>query len=247
MFEKTNQTDTYSKKADKYGEILDEIMSKPNTDGENDGGDFDEAVSGENQSPDMTDDGRYKVIYNGREVYLTLDELKINAQKGLNYDHVKNEYDILRAQPGARELLNDARESGLSSKAYLSQQKMRDKRSRMEELMSRGVDEKTADYVTELENRLESERLNAESKKPFYEFVKRYPNINPEDISAEVWQKFHEGMDLIAAYAICENEKLRNEAQMRRQNDDTLARSVGSASGSVPDYVPDSFLEGLLG
>lgn len=250
MFEKTNQTDTTLNMADEYGKILDEIIAqKEKCDNDNDGGDIFDGGSkeGESQSPDVTDDGRYRVVYNGKEMFLTLDELKTNAQKGLNYDHVKNEYDILRAQPGARELLNDARESGLSADAYLSQQKIRDKRSRVEELMSRGIDEKTALYVTDLEDRLENERLSTERKKPFYEFVKRYPDVDPAEISAEVWQKFHEGMDLIAAYALCENERLRNEAKMQRQNDESRMRSVGSASGTVPDYVPDAFLEGLLG
>ncbi|MBC8529717.1 hypothetical protein H8699_09780 [Christensenellaceae bacterium NSJ-44] len=41
---------------------------------------------------------RYIVKYNGQEMEMGLEELITNAQKGLNYDHVKGERDALRAQ-----------------------------------------------------------------------------------------------------------------------------------------------------
>ncbi len=249
MFDTTNQTETTLNKAsdNNFGEILDEIIKEKLAE-ISESGDELELISeeGENRSPD-TDDGRYRVVYNGKEMFLDLEELKTNAQKGLNYDHVKNEYDILRAQPGARELLRDARESGLSSQAYLSQQKLRDKRSRVEDLMRRGISEREAMYVTDLEDRLENERLEAERKKPYYEFMEAYPDVDPKAIPEEVWHQFHAGMNLVAAYALYENAKLKDEAKMMRQNDDSRKRSSGSAVGSAAENVPDSFLQGLFG
>ncbi len=252
MFDTTNQTETALNMADEcdYGEILEQVANEGDNvskkaEDDNIFSDFC-ADAADNKSGDDAD-GRYRVVYNGKEVFLDLEELKTNAQKGMNYDHVKNEYDILRAQPGARELLRDARESGLSSQAYLSQQKLRDKRSRVEDLMARGIGEKEALYVTDLEDRLESQRIGAEKRKPFYDFAIAYPDVLPEDIPPQVWQKFHEGADLVSAYALYENEKLRHDIMLSKQNKDSNARSVGSAVGSVAENVPDSFLEGLLG
>lgn len=217
---------------------------QPEDDGEDIFADY--TPESENQS-DRDEDGRYRVVYNGKVMYLTLDELKTNAQKGLNYDHVKGEYEILRAQPGAPEVLKDARRSGLSPEGYLSEQKMQRKRRRVENLMRRGVNEKDALYVTDLEDTLEGTRVKTERKKPFYDFVKAYPDVDPASIPPKAWELFYGGMDLISAYAVCENEKLRRDVLMQRQNAESRQRSAGSAIGNAPGEAPDPFLEGLLG
>ena len=77
----------------------------------------------------------------------------------------RGEYDILRAQPGAQEVLGDARKSGLSPEGYLAEQKKLRRRSRVENLIRRGIREKDALYMTDLEDALEGERLKAERKK----------------------------------------------------------------------------------
>lgn len=192
-------------------------------------------------------DGRYRVIYNGREMYLTLDELKTNAQKGLNYDHVKGEYDILRAQPGAQEVLKDVRKSGLSPEAYLSEQKILRKRSRVESLMRRGAREKDARYMTDLEDMLETERIKSEKRKPFYDFVSAYPGVEPNDIPPRAWELYYGGMDLVSAYSVCENERMHRDMLLEKQNLDSRARSAGSAIGNVSGEAADPFLEGLMG
>ncbi len=253
MFDTTNQTETTLNTAsesnyDDVFEVCDENEYEKNESADSSCDDL-FADFGKENSENQSDDaqnGRYRVVYNGKEMFLDLEELKTNAQKGLNYDHVKNEYDILRAQPGAHELLRDARQSGLSSKEYLMQQKLRDKRTRVEDLMARGIGEREAQYVTDLEDKLEAERLSAQRKKPYYDFALAYPDVSPEDIPKEVWQRFHEGADLISSYALYENEKLKKEQMMLEQNKDASERSVGSAIGSVSQTAPDAFLEGLL-
>jgi len=62
-----------------------------------------------------------------------------------------------------------------------------------------------------------------------------------------VWHKFHNGTDLCTAYALYENEKLKREVMMQKQNENASLRSVGSAISSAAQNVPDSFLEGLFG
>lgn len=142
MFDTTNQTETFDTMAAEsdYSAIFDELIEEagPQPSGDSEAA-FDSetgAKSGkqrpgaaqedeedifadydalsDNQA-EMDEDGRYRVVYNGKEMYLTLDELKTNAQKGLNYDHVKGEYDILRAQPAHR------RCSGTLGRAALAQ------------------------------------------------------------------------------------------------------------------------------
>ena len=264
MFDTTNQTETlHTMAADGgYDAIFDELMQEdtPVPAGmeqsgavaADDSGSAEEdifsdyAEQSENQ-PDTEDDGRYRVVYNGKEMYLTLDELKTNAQKGLNYDHVKQEYEILRAQPGAQSVLKDARKSGLSAEAYLAEQKRQQKRSRIAQLIQRGIREKDAQYMTDLEDRIEAERVRAERKKPFYDFVRTYPDVDPGSIPPRAWKLYRGGMDLISAYAMCENERLRADVLRERQNADSRLRSAGSAVSSAPAEVPDPFLEGLMG
>ncbi len=274
MFDTTNQTETFDTMAAEsdYSAIFDELIEEagPQSSGNSEAA-FDSetgAKSGkqrpgaaqedeedifadydalsDNQA-EMDEDGRYRVVYNGKEMYLTLDELKTNAQKGLNYDHVKGEYDILRAQPGAQEVLGDARKSGLSPEGYLAEQKKLRRRSRVENLIRRGIREKDALYMTDLEDALEGERLKAERKKPFYDFIRTYPDVDPGSIPLRAWELYRGGMDLISAYAMCENERLRRDILLEKQNAEGRSRSAGSAIGNAPGEAPDPFLEGLLG
>lgn len=274
MFDTTNQTETFDTMAAEsdYSAIFDELIEeagpqqssageaafgsetgaeseqqRPSAAQEDEEDIFaDYAASSDNQA-EMDEEGRYRVVYNGKEMYLTLDELKTNAQKGLNYDHVKGEYDILRAQPGAQEVLGDARKSGLSPEGYLAEQKKLRRRSRVENLIRRGIREKDALYMTDLEDALEGERLKAERKKPFYDFIRTYPDVDPGSIPPRAWELYRGGMDLISAYARCENERLRKDILLEKQNAEGRSRSVGSAVGNAPGEAADPFLEGLLG
>lgn len=274
MFDTTNQTETFDTMAAEsdYSAIFDELIEeagpqqssageaafgsetgaeseqqRPGAAQEDEEDIFaDYAASSDNQA-EMDEEGRYRVVYNGKEMYLTLDELKTNAQKGLNYDHVKGEYDILRAQPGAQEVLGDARKSGLSPEGYLAEQKKLRRRSRVENLIRRGIREKDALYMTDLEDALEGERLKAERKKPFYDFIRTYPDVDPGSIPPRAWELYRGGMDLISAYAMCENERLRKDILLEKQNAEGRSRSVGSAVGNAPGEAADPFLEGLLG
>ena len=265
MFDTTNQTETlHTMAADGgYDAIFDELMQEdtPVPAGMEQSGAvaaddsgsaaeediFSDYAEQSGNQPDTEDDGRYRVVYNGKEMYLTLDELKTNAQKGLNYDHVKQEYEILRAQPGAQAVLKDARKSGLSAEAYLAEQKRQQKRSRIAQLIQRGIREKDAQYMTDVEDRIEAERVRAERKKPFYDFVRTYPDVDPGSIPPRAWKLYRGGMDLISAYAMCENERLRADVLREQQNADSRTRSAGSAISSAPVEAPDPFLEGLMG
>lgn len=202
MFDTTNQTETFDTMAAEsdYSAIFDELIEEagPQQSGDSEAAFGSETgAESEQQRPgaaqedeedifadyaapsdnqaEMDEEGRYRVVYNGKEMYLTLDELKTNAQKGLNYDHVKGEYDILRAQPGAQEVLGDARKSGLSPEGYLAEQKKLRRRSRVENLIRRGIREKDALYMTDLEDALEGERLKAEPEKAV---LRLYPHVS---------------------------------------------------------------------
>ena len=58
---------------------------------------FEEGLSG------REDERRYTVKYNGQEMEMGLHDLITNAQKGMNYDHVKGERDALRARLAGEE------------------------------------------------------------------------------------------------------------------------------------------------
>lgn len=64
----------------------------------------------------------YTVKYNGKEIALSVADLITNAQKGMNYDHVKAERDEARKYADiGRQVAQIAERRGLTQQAYLAQ------------------------------------------------------------------------------------------------------------------------------
>lgn len=206
-----------------------------------------EAVLSEGESKEKTpskENELYTVKYNGEEKSLTLDELKTNAQKGLNYDRIKEKFDRLKSSPAIKALGAMAKENNMGVEEYAQKIIEMGDKKREEEFVRMGVSESEAKKIVRLEA-LERERLfEKEANRPFDDFVSQYPEVDPKDIDRSVWEEFAETNNLVAAYAKFENRELKNKLKMMEQNSLNKERSIGSAKSNSAAFH-DAFLEGL--
>ncbi len=255
MFEQTNQTEVMEEN------LFDDSGFEDTNDefdfSDDSGDDADTAGEGEtNQSGDegANEPERHEIVYNGQKISLTLDELKTNAQKGMNYDHVHSELMNLRNSPALGVIEKYARKSGMTTEQYVQHLQQLDEAQRVNQMTGEGVPEAYAKRLIELEDKdkARSEREAAEQKRAnetaqYNKFLREYPDVKATDIPEEVWQRFRDGMDLTASYAIYENKALKNQVQQYKQNEVNKQKSVGSVKGDSSETNSDAFLEGLFG
>lgn len=256
MFEQTNQTEVMEENlfddAD-FEDTNDEFDFSDDTvtddaDNAGDGETNQDGNSGANEPE------RHEIVYNGQKLSLTLDELKTNAQKGMNYDHVHKELMDLRNSPALGVIEKYARKSGMTTEQYVQHLQQLDEAQRVNQMTGEGVPEAIAKRLIELEDKdkARSEKEAAEQKRAnetaqYNKFLREYPDVKAADIPEEVWQRFRDGMDLTASYAIYENKSLKNQVQQFKQNETNKQKSVGSVKGDSSETNSDAFLEGLFG
>ena len=186
---------------------------------------------------------------------VTRDELVAMAQKGWDYDHIREERDQLRqyrqeADPALELVKSYAQRSGMNVADYLDY-------CRRQELMAKGMTEQdAAQKVTMEKERAELDRQKAEieavldrqrsaerranelaqaRQKDIESFYRAYPNVDPKSIPQEVWGEVKGGDTLTNAYTRYENRRLQAELAAERQNRDNRAKAPGSLGGSPGD------------
>lgn len=197
---------------------------------------------------------RFKLKHLGEESEVDLATVIELAQKGMDYDHVREERDNLKADSetiaklkGYESFLKELAESGETPMTI--EQLVENTRARM--LMSND------DSLTEEEALKKVRETNkaAEKKEPekakatpeerrqamFASFLAAYPNVKAEDIPKEVWDDAGRTYDLNGAYQRWENRQLRKEIETLRQNQKNKERSTGSRRSVGAAKVADDF------
>ena len=187
----------------------------------------------------------------GETKTVSKDEVVTLAQKGLNYDKVLGERDVVKQEVSRLQeyetFLKDladmdgrtvddlmdatraeilAKKEGLDKSVALQRIKLdRDRKAFEAEKSKKEAEQKATEEA-------EKQRSNQ-----FLQFAQEYPDVDPKDIPKEVWDKFKDGMPLTSAYSIYENKKLREEvkswkdkAEAAEQNAKNKERSTGSQS-----------------
>lgn len=179
---------------------------------------------------------------------VTREELVSMAQKGWDYDTVRQERDQLRkyreeADPALLMVRGYAERSGMTVEQYLDL-------CRRQELLSQGVNEQTADAQIRLEKqqtileaqtraaqearqRQEAEAQKAQEaqaarRKDMEDFMAAHPGVKGADIPNEVWAQVAAGKSMTTAYTEYENKQLKAELAAERQNKANAQRSPGS-------------------
>lgn len=179
---------------------------------------------------------------------VTREELIVMAQKGLDYDAVRAERDQLRqyrdeANPALELVKGYAQRNNMTVSDYLDF-------CRKQELMRTGMDEQAADQTLQMEKRkadldAQEARVNAQKvqqdtllqqtkerqearRKDMDAFLQAYPDVKADAIPKEVWAQVAQGVPLVSAYAMHENQRLKAELAAERQNKENKQRTTGS-------------------
>lgn len=186
---------------------------------------------------------------------VTREEVTALAQKGWDYDTVRQERDQLRqyrqeADPALELVKSYAQRNHMSVPEYLDY-------CRRQELMAGGMSEQAATERLSLEKErteLDRQRSQLDEQKRAEEdkirqvqeqaqarqrdiqaFYQAYPGVDPKAIPQEVWNAVREGQSLTNAYTMHENRRLQAELAAERQNRHNSAASPGSLGGEGAD------------
>ena len=210
-----------------------------------------------------------KVKYNGESVNIdSIDDLVTNFQKGLNYDKKQEQYENLQNSKVEQYVSKKAKELGLTVDEYIEQvenyereQEKKKEQEKLEEMISNGVPEDVAKEViatgqlrrqlqeekNRLEEQKEKEKAENDKNQQYVDFVEQFPNVKPEDIPKEVFEKA-QSSDLVSAYKDWLIKDLETKLQIKEQNEKNAKSTIGSVTetGTTKKQGPiDPFLEGF--
>lgn len=238
------------------------------------------AEESQEQDPEQSEEKEspqtFRVKYNGEEKEITYEEAITLAQKGMNYDKVKEERDKLRDSDELKELDYWANQNNMTRSEYVKFLKdSRDRQTMTAEIQSikekyPEMDEAAVRELAEARAKLQSrereadEEKKAEEKKqkeiePWTDFLKAFPQYvrregqKNEEIPPQVFADVENGMRPIEAMLKYQNNELQRQIQERdakiatlEKNDKNKAKALSSAAG-VADAAKDPFLDGLFG
>lgn len=209
-----------------------------------------------------------RIKYNGEEKEIPLSEAVQLAQKGMNYDHVKEELEQYKS--GAKSaydreigLLDSfAKRSGLTREEYIAHLEQGAASAEVEEL----VDELQSKYpdappdmlrrMAELEAKEQQARRALEEQqrerdaldrrtKPWRDLVREFPDVNVAALPEAVLKAVEAGRTPIEAYQAHLLEEAQKQAKIAEQHGYNKARAVGSVRGDAAEPDRDPFLEGF--
>lgn len=213
----------------------------------------------------------FECTYLGEKKQLSRDEAIEYAQKGLNYDHIKEQLDALKGNELYKAAIESAKTAGMTEAEFAQQLRgqLKDreiskisKERNVDEDTARGIyeseckaanelekaNEKADELSGELDELREYKRVNElreEMRKQWMAFTAEHPEIKTlDDLPKEVSEAVKAGQELDAAYAKHELKQLKE--QIAREH--AKAKSAGSArSNAAPEDGGDFFLKGFLG
>lgn len=193
------------------------------------------------------------ITHLGQTQEIPLSEAVSLAQKGMDYDHVRQERDELRQAPAWEVMDYFAARSGQTREEYIQTLREQMEQDQLAQYTAQGMDEQTAKTLLELKQfkeRQEEENRKKEEeekkKKEYHRFFESYPDVNPADIPDEVWQRVGQGESLLGAYQAHENQQLKAKLAALEQNEKNKQAAVGSLAGEAGQDEVDPFLQGFL-
>ena len=198
----------------------------------------------------------YEINYLGTKEQLTLEQMTELAQKGRDYDHVRQERDRLKGENGRQ--LDFLKK--LADKAGVSVDEQIDLTEAMwlmDEEAAKGNTISEAEALLRIQRNRgktpEAEKTETpEAPSGFNEqidrFLKVYPNITGDQIPQEVWEQTAKmNGDLLGAYQeyLIKTLKAENaKVKQTEQNNKNSKRSTGSLNSAGANRKKDAFDEG---
>lgn len=210
-----------------------------------------------------------KIKYNKEEVNVdSIEDLITGYQKGLNYDKKLQELENLQNSKLEKYAKSKAEELGITVDEYMDrveqyekdQQKAREE-EQLEEMINNGVPDSIAREViatsqlrrelqkkeNELKAREEAQAKEKAKNKEYEDFLKEFPDVNPEDIPKEVFENA-ENSSLSNAYMKWQLKELQNQLSIAKTNEKNKEAVVGGITDTGPtkeNHEVDLFLEGF--
>jgi hypothetical protein len=210
-----------------------------------------------------------KIKYNKEDHEVkSIEDLIENYQKGLNYDKKLQELENLQNSKLEKYAKQKADELGISVDEYMDKveqyekdQQKAQEQERLEQMIENGVPEDVAREViatSQLRKQLQAkenelkakEREQAEKEakdKEYADFLKEFPDVNPEDIPKEVFEEA-EKSSLSNAYLKWQLKETKNKLSVAEQNEKNSKATIGSVTetGQTKEkHEKDYFLEGF--
>ena len=209
------------------------------------------------------------VKYDGVEKQLTEAEARELAQKGMNYDRIKQRYDELANSEELTLLDQLAKEAGVSNRTEfvktLAQYSQHNAVNQCVEQLKQQHPDTDESVLRELaETKLrqqqkeqEEQRLNTQQQAEkqqkeafaaqYNAFITEYPNVDPAKLPDEVIQSMAAGETMLSAYRGYELKQLRAKKAAAEANQKNKNKALGSVKdGNLGDEKPDPILEGFL-
>ena len=196
---------------------------------------------------------RFKIKYNGAEEEYDLDPMTTLAQKGRDYDHVREDRDAIRGEHGRFKgfLQKLADKAGVSIDEQID---LTEAMWLMDEEAEKGNSLTEAEALLRVQrNRNAASEQQKEEQKPtkadeeVARFMREYPGVKYEDIPQEVWAEANQTGELVAAYRGYELKQLKAENEKLKQaakNERNAQRSTGPLKTSGNSKKLDDFDEG---
>ena len=238
---------------------LDDIEDEgeePSGKDESEGEEPSEPAEGEKESGNQ----RFKINYLGNEEELTLEQMTEYAQKGRDYDHVREERDGMRTKYAEADRQLEFLKK-LADRAGVSVDEQIDLTEAMwliDEEAAKGNDLSESEALLRVQrNKKSKPAADVPNEQPTEDkdyspqidrFIKAYPEVKSEDITPEMWELCRQnGGDLVSAYQTVtikelteENVKLKKEAK----NTKNEQRSTGAMTTAGANTKKDAFDEG---
>lgn len=220
-----------------------------------------EETEGEAEEPGAEDEEGnqlFEITYLGNKEQLTLDKMTEYAQKGRDYDHVREERDGLKQKYAGAERQMEFLQK-LADKAGVSVEEQIDLTEAMwlmDEEAAKGNDISESEALLRVQRGRKETKREPEPEKVAEQdegspvnpqvarFMKAYPEISATDIPKEVWEDMQTDGDLLRAYQEweikqlkAEQAKLKQEAQnVRNESRSTGARRTAGANTKKDDF-----------
>lgn len=230
------------------------------------GGDADEETEdeepGEEEQPDQGD--AFILKHLGEEKSVSKDEVIALAQKGMDYDRIREKWDgvkdditKLRMYEGFLAELAESRGGDIESlidetrtRTLLARAEARGEELSPAEAAAMAVKKRT-DFVP-VNTMTPEEQRQEKSQRETERFLAAYPKVKATDIPAEVWEAVNaNGGDLLGAYREWENHKLKEDIKSlkkelgeTKQQKKNKARSTGSMKSTGSSAGRSAFDEG---
>lgn len=208
----------------------------------------DEAQEAEGAQGEAGDEPKYKVKFYGQEMELPVSQLVTAAQKGMDYDNLRQRYEAVA--PAVELMTKYAQQSGMDLAAYVEFAQQQLAGQEVQKAVAEGVPEQTARELYELRQReaqrkaqLQAEQAQQQRLAPYLALLKEHPGL--KELPPEVTQRIGQGMDPVAAYAAWENAQLKAQLAAQKTAQKNKQSAPGSARGLGKDPGDDPFLAGF--